>query len=169
MKNSHKKESVCSLCHNPKHRAGSSKCKIVGKYQSTFVSSASSQEFAKSLGNPAKHLVDTASPEDRVPMIEWLTENNDIPSSAQHIVICRCFYAASADQSYQANPVEVTLLQHGGSPLDDHEVCYFPAHKICHWIERNCLSKQRKRHVLSSLQEPSAAFSQEVYNYSPGN
>jgi hypothetical protein len=120
------------------------------------------------MGNPAVHEVLTASAEDRGPMKEWLSEGCDIPFTAHHLVVRRCFYTAQQGESFQANPVEVTLLQQGGAVLDNHEVCYFPAFKVASWIDKYCVARQRRKHLLSCLAEAQASYSQQVYDYSPG-
>ncbi len=167
LKNSNKKDASCTICQHPTHKAGP-RCLVVMKFQSAFIAPKITKEFAKNLGNPATHLVTTASSEDRVPMMEWLGKNREIPSSAEHLVIRRCFYTAVSGGSYGANPVEVTVLQHGGWALDGYEVCYFPAFKISQWIETNCIRSGRKKHILSCLEQSPPWHSQDVYTYSPG-
>jgi hypothetical protein len=163
MKNSNKKEASCSLCHLHNHKAGP-RCPVVVNYKSRFVAVKDSREYAKTLGNPAVHEVLTASAKDRGPMKEWFSEGCDIPFTAHHLVVRRCFYTAQQGESFQA----VTLLQQGGAVLDNHEVCYFPAFKVASWIERYCVGRHRKKHLLSCLAEAQACYSQQVYDYSPG-
>ena len=133
-----------------------------------FVKSKDAKEFAKTLGNPAVHLVETPPAEDRQPMMEWLKAESEIPSLAHHVVVRRCFHTAQQGASYEANPVEVTLLQQGGIVLADHDVCYFPAFKVARWVESNCVARQRKKHVMSGLASAATTFSQMTYDYSPG-
>jgi hypothetical protein len=41
----------------------------------------------------------------------------------------------------------------------------FPAFKVRAWIESNCKSKNRKKHLLSTLVAPMPGLSQGLYDY----
>ena len=113
------------------------------------------------------HMVETPDSLTKSALNDWLQDSYSIPSTAQHMLIRRCFHSTKEGASYQANPVEVTLLDHGGTMLDDHELCYFPAYVVAEWITKNCTMAQRKKHLLSSLAQPMPALSQGFYDYTP--
>lgn len=167
MRNSKKRDSVCSLCLVPGHKVGRM-CTIVQDLKATLIPAKESDEFAKSLGNPAAVLVETPNSTTKQAITEWISGQYTIPSSTKHLLAKRCFYSARrAESNFQMNVVEVVLMEDGGLPLMGHSPAYFPAWKVSNWITSNCTSNGRKRQVLSSMSAASAGFSQTMYNYSP--
>ena len=164
LRDSNKRTPICSLCCLPGHRTGN-RCPVVTKFRARFIPAKEAASFAEGLGNPAFHLVEKPPAEDREPLKEWLHRGWEIPSNAFHLVIRRSFFPAQAGDSFQANPLEVTCLSAGGEALAGHEVCYFPTCKVSSWIQKNCKSKQRRKHLLSSLSDPTPGLSQNLYDY----
>jgi hypothetical protein len=167
MKNSKKRDSLCSLCLVPGHKVGRM-CTIVQDLKARIIQGKDSDEFAKSLGNPVTVLVETPDATTKGLIKEWIQGEHTIPSTTQHMLVKRCFYSARrAATTFQMNVVEVMLMGDGGIPLVGHWPAYFPAWRVSAWITSNCSSNGRKRQLLSSMSAASAGFSQTMYNYSP--
>ncbi len=144
MRNSSKRPPICSLCSLPDHKAGSTSCGVVIEHKASFIKWNSSSAFADKLGNPAMCHVEEASGATKDFLREWLSKDNSIPNTTQHMIVKRCFYAASrkATDSYQCNVLELTLLERGGTVVEGHESCLFPAYKVSSWIRSNCCVNQ---------------------------
>jgi hypothetical protein len=139
-----------------------------GQFQGNFHQKSHSRDFGSGLGNVAINLVEEPDAATKVILKEWLTEDRKIPSAARHMLVTRIFPAKGQHllATFENNPVEVTLLEHGGGVLENHDICYYPAHKVSAWIHKHCTNRQRKRHLLSVLCKPMPNLSQDLYNYS---
>ena len=167
MKNSKKRDSLCSLCLVPGHKVGRM-CTIVQDLKARVVPAKDADEFGKSLGNPVTVLVETPDATTKRTIKDWIGGEHSIPGATQHLLVKRCYYSARrAESTFQMNVVEVMLMGEGGIPLVGHWSAYFPAWKVSTWITSNCTSNGRKRQLLSSMSAASAGYSQTMYNYSP--
>lgn len=167
MRSSNKRIPVCSLCLLQGHKVGRS-CIIVKDYKATLVTAKDSLKFAKSLGNPNAYLVESPSSTVKASIKEWVIGDFSIPSSTCHIVAKRVFFSAKPSESpFEMNVVEVSLLDGSGAPIAGNDPAYFPAWKVHFWIEKNCVSTGRKKHLLSCLVPASDRLSQLAYDYSP--
>jgi hypothetical protein len=147
MANSSQRTLSCSICYGTGHSAGT-KCPVVDDFGASFVAFTRAQAFGASLGNEAKFLVELPDSETKLAMRNWLlVDHHEIPKAARHMLITRCFKTIkSLNNSFENNPVEVTLLEEGGGILEQHIKCHYPAHKVANWIRQLCTRKQRKHH-----------------------
>jgi hypothetical protein len=166
LKHSKRKMPLCTLCCANGHKAGK-RCSIVLDYKALFICHRETKRFSDDLGNPNIFLVEEPIENDKPILRQWLMANHDIPTTAQHLVVKRCFAAAKKGECFKMNPVEVDILMDGGALMAGQCPSYYPAYKVSVWIKNHCSSNGRKRHVLSCLGPARDGMSQELYDYSP--
>jgi hypothetical protein len=81
---------------------------------------------------------------------------NTIPSGACHLVLLNTYICDTANLHSNYNLIEVTLSGERGTEFPGFEKAYFSAHQIREWLLKNCKTKQRKKHCLSTLREQTA-------------
>jgi len=166
MRNSNKQRAICSFCLKPSHSAGNS-CELVRKLMANFVGRSQVAEFCQRLGNPSLVQVVKPGKEEKEMISKSFSQQATIPPSTRHIVVRRCYESAKTSGTMDMNPVEVNLLGEGGLPLGREYKAVFPRHMVVGWINANCKSTGRKKHLLSSVQSADPLLSQEYYDYSP--
>jgi len=165
MRTSTRRTASCALCLCPGHKVGR-KCQVVLDLEATVITSNETASFANSLGNPAKVLVEEPAEEIKQAIMKWTSPCVEIPVAAKHILFKRCFYAASRQESFMCNIVEVFVLEEAVQELPGYCPSYFPVYETLQWIKRYCNSRHRKRVLLSSLSQPEEILSQALYEYS---
>jgi hypothetical protein len=148
----------CSLCLEEGHRARGYKCRIVSEYKANLIKAGEVMEMAARLGNPAYYEVKQPDDETRERIVEWISRggSNAVPSDAWHLVLLNIYFSTMENVTVMYNWIEVTVLGKRGVLLEGWETAYFPAHEIGTWLEKNCASRQRKKHCLSALRKQTA-------------
>jgi hypothetical protein len=167
MRDSNKRENICTLCHLPGHRVGRM-CTVVLDAKAQVIKPKEVATFAaKLVGNPAFILVETPSTITKAAIKDWVKNDQVIPGNTKHVIVQHCYYSAKLSESFQMNVLEVSLLAEGGIPMLGYDPAYFPAYHVSTWMSQHCTSNGRKKLVLSSLAGPDIYLSQDMYDYSP--
>ena len=164
MKDSRRRQALCSLCMCPGHRVGHS-CPTAAKLLADVVPKNSISDFCSKMGNPA--LVNVVNPDagTRKEIMKSVTVDASIPKEARHIVVRACYYSAKPDETFEMNLAEVVLLGPAAVILQPEDRVFFPVHVVTKWIKKHCTGNGSKRHVLSSLFDANPSMSQEFYLY----
>ncbi|KAG7361461.1 hypothetical protein IV203_036562 [Nitzschia inconspicua] len=162
MKEARKREALCSLCLKPGHRVVT--CPKISEAKATLIGSDNLAEFTDGLGDPMFCVVEEPCGSVRETIKEWMQPGRNIPVEAVHVVVQKCFYSATRQDSSR-NVVEVFIWGEGGTPVGEHCPSYYPVNKVAQWILTNCTARMRKKHILSCLQKPVQGLSQHLYNY----
>ncbi|KAG7341543.1 hypothetical protein IV203_023495 [Nitzschia inconspicua] len=162
MKEARKREALCSLCLKPGQRVV--KCPKISEAKATLIGPDNLAGFTDGLGDPMFCVVEEPCGSVRETIKEWMQPGRNIPVEAVHLVVRKCFYSATRQDSSR-NVVEVFVWGEGGTPVGGHCPAYYPVNKVAQWILTNCNARRRKKHILSSLQKPVQGLSQHLYDY----
>ncbi|KAG7360737.1 hypothetical protein IV203_035836 [Nitzschia inconspicua] len=122
-------------------------------------------ESSAGLGDPMLCLVEEPFGSMRETIKKWMQSGRNIPVEAVHVVVRKCFYSATRQDSSR-NVVEVFVWGEGGTPVNEHCPAYYPVNKVVQRILANCTARRRKKHILSCLQKPVLLeISQHLYDY----
>ncbi|KAG7366496.1 hypothetical protein IV203_029166 [Nitzschia inconspicua] len=139
-------------------------CSKISEARATLIGHNHVAEFAAGLGDPMLCLVEEPFGSMRETIKKWMQSGRNIPVEAVHVVVRRCFYSATRQDSSR-NVVEVFVWGKGGTPVKEHCPAYYPVNKVVQWILTNCTARRRKKHILSCLQKPDQEISQHLYDY----
>ncbi|KAG7351856.1 hypothetical protein IV203_007904 [Nitzschia inconspicua] len=162
MKESSKRAALCSICLQPGHRIV--QCSKISEARATLIGHNHVAEFAAGLGDPMLCLVEEPFGSMRETIKKWVQSGCNIPVEAVHVVVRKCFYSATRQDSSR-NVVEVFVWGKGGTPVKEHCPAYYPVNKVVQWILGNCNARRRKKHILSCLQKPVQEILQHLYDY----
>jgi hypothetical protein len=137
---------------------------VVKEHRAEVVGPKQVTKFCNNLGNPEFYLVEKPDKWTRSNIKPWITSPQDIPESAQHMVVKRCFFPAKESASFDYNIIEVDLLEQFGMKMLGYSSAYYPVHKVRNWIEKYC-KRGRTKQLLSALNEPDLTLSQDMYDY----
>ncbi|KAG7346548.1 hypothetical protein IV203_005616 [Nitzschia inconspicua] len=107
MKESSKRAALCSICLQPGHRIV--QCSKISEARATLIGHNHVAEFAAGLGDPMLCLVEEPFGSMRETIKKWMQSGRNIPVEAVHVVVQRCFYSATRQDSSR-NVVEVFVL-----------------------------------------------------------
>ncbi|KAG7351790.1 hypothetical protein IV203_007838 [Nitzschia inconspicua] len=162
MKESSRRAALCSICLQPGHRIV--QCSKISEARATLIGHNHVAEFAAGLGDPMLCLVEEPFGSMRETIKKWMQSGRNIPVEAVHVVVRKCFYSATRQDSSR-NVVEVFVWGKGGTPVKEHCPAYYPVNKVVQWILANCNARRRKKHILSCLQKPAQEILQHLYDY----
>ncbi|KAG7354464.1 hypothetical protein IV203_003820 [Nitzschia inconspicua] len=162
MKESSKRAALCSICLQPGHRIV--QCSKISEARATLIGHNHVAEFAAGLGDAMLCLVEEPFGSMRETIKKWMQSGRNIPVEAFHVVVRKCFYIATRQDSSR-NVVEVFVWGKGGTPVKEHCPAYYPVNKVVQWILANCNARRRKKHILSCLQKPVQEILQHLYDY----
>ncbi|KAG7349000.1 hypothetical protein IV203_011597 [Nitzschia inconspicua] len=137
---------------------------VPSEAKATLIGSDNLAEFTDGLGDPMFCVVEEPCGSVRETIKEWMQPGRNIPVEAVHVVVRKCFYSATRQDSSR-NVLEVFIWGEGGKPVGEHFPSYYPVNKVAQWIVTNCTARRRKKHILSCLQKPVQGLSQHLYNY----
>ncbi|KAG7343152.1 hypothetical protein IV203_021097 [Nitzschia inconspicua] len=116
MKEARKREALCSLCLKPGHRVV--KCPKISEAKATLIGPDNLAGFTDGLGDPMFCVVEEPCGSVRETIKEWMQPGRNIPVEAVHVVVRKCFYSATRQDSSR-NVVEVFVWGEGGIPWGD--------------------------------------------------